>query len=337
MQILKTILSRRFFISWMAQSFGTLALGQARVFPRQSHTFRIGFGSCLRNSAQATILDQVLAFDPHLFVWLGDNIYGDTENMDLLRKRYAVLGNNPRFQRLRQHCPNLSIWDDHDYGSNNAGQEYPKKAESRDIFLDFWGVPHNDPRRSHSGIYGSYLFGQDQQTIQILLLDGRSFRTTKKRNPSGTMLGAEQWRWLESELLKPSALKIICSGIQVVPTEHGYESWSEFPHERQRLFEFIQSHKIPGVIFTSGDQHWAEISKLDGALGYPAYDLTASSLDQSWPLPRNSLRVGRASWTPSFGMIVVDWGAVEPMVHLQIITAAGEIIENHGVKLESLR
>ncbi len=39
---------------------------------------RIAFGSCLRKPSGAEILDQVVAYKPDLFVWLGDNIYVDT-------------------------------------------------------------------------------------------------------------------------------------------------------------------------------------------------------------------------------------------------------------------
>jgi len=100
--------------------------------------------------------------------------------------------------------PNLAIWDDHDYGANNAGQEYPKKKQSRDIFLNFWKVPQDDPRRLHDGIYGAYMFGHGMETVHVILLDGRSFRSTSKGAAPGTMLGEEQWQWLELELLKPS-------------------------------------------------------------------------------------------------------------------------------------
>lgn len=333
-----TFISRRHFIGIVAQGVGTVALAQERRHLRAGRSsFRIALGSCLSNSADASILDRVVEADPQLFLWLGDNIYGDTQDMSVLRQRYQVLGNNPRFQRLWNRCPYLAIWDDHDYGQNNAGSEYPKKEESRQIFLDFWRVPANDPRRSRPGNYGSAFFGEGDRSVHVILLDGRSFRTTDKFDPNGTMLGEDQWRWLEAEIQRPSAVKVIASGIQVVPTEHGFEGWNEFPRERQRLFDIIRKHRVPGVVFASGDQHWAEISKLNGALGYPAYDLTASSLDQSWPAPHNSLRVGRASNDPSFGMIIMEWEAPVPFLRFQIISARGQIIEDQSIPIASLK
>ncbi len=336
MRFFSNILTRRHFLTLVAQGVSGIALAQElQTRSSQADSFRIGFGSCLKNSGDAQILDRVVEADPQLFVWLGDNIYGDTENMQLLQKRYAVLGNNPRFQRLWNHCPNLAIWDDHDFGADNVGQEYPKKRESRAIFLDFWKVPGDDLRRSHEGIYGSYLYGEAEREVHMILLDNRSFRTRKNIN-SGSILGAAQWAWLEEELQKPSAVKIICSGIQVVSTEHGYEGWNEFPAERQRLFDLIKKYQVPGVLFVSGDQHWAEISKLSGALGYPAYDLTASSLDQYWRAPANSLRVGRAYESANFGMIIVEWSPT-PILRLQILNGQGAVVEDQSVPLALLK
>jgi len=331
----KGILSRRYFLTLLGQGLATVSVAQTGLLREGLRSMRIGFGSCLKDSRRALILDTVVEADPDLFVWLGDNIYGDTENMSILQRRYTVLEQNSRFQRLTQHCPNLAIWDDHDYGADNAGQEYPKKNESRAIFLNFWKVPQDDPRRLHDGIYGAYMFGQGMETVHVILLDGRSFRSASKDGESGTILGDEQWQWLEQELLKPSTIKIICSGIQIVASEHGYEGWCEFPHEQRRLFDLIKTHRVPGVVFVSGDQHWAEISKLDGALSYPAFDLTASSLDQSWPLPPNSLRVGRASSDPSFGMIVIEWSHT-PLLRFQIINAQGVLLENYAISLSQL-
>jgi alkaline phosphatase D len=111
---------------------------------------------------------------------------------------------------------------------------------------------------------------------------------------------------------------------------------TKFPHEQRRLFELIKTHRVPGVVFVSGVQHWAELSKKEGALGYPAYDLTASSLDQSWPLPRNSLRVGRASSSPSFGMIIIEWNPL-PLLRFQIVSTDGSLLESQSVPLSQLR
>lgn len=337
-------ISRRDFIKAGAAGLGAMAAdGLARNLPGTptplppAHFSRVAFGSCLHDSAGAAVLDTVVKAAPHAFVWLGDNIYGDTADMALLRSKYKVLADNPRFQKLKAHCPNLALWDDHDYGLDNAGLEYAQKKASQQIFLDFWGVSAQDPRRTREGIYHSQIFGETGRTVHIICLDGRYHRTTDKRDPEGTMLGATQWKWLEDQLKVPASLRIICSGIQVVPDEHGYEGWHEFPREKTKLYNLIKDSRTGGVVFTSGDQHWAELSKADKALGYPAYDLTASSLDQEWDLPVNNRRVGAGSRTANFGIIDVEWERPDPLVHFRIHSAStGSILLDHPVGLSTL-
>jgi alkaline phosphatase D len=95
---------------------------------------RIAFGSCAKQSKDQPIWDAVLATKPELFVFLGDNIYGDTRDMKELRAKYAQLAAKPGFQRLRASTPLLATWDDHDFGEDDAGADYPMKEESRRSF-----------------------------------------------------------------------------------------------------------------------------------------------------------------------------------------------------------
>ena len=101
----------------------------------------IAFGSCSKEDKDQPILETILTKEPELFIYLGDNIYGDTRDMDILKKKYDLLGAKDEFQNLRSNCMVLATWDDHDYGENDAGRHYPYKAESKEIFLDFWQEP----------------------------------------------------------------------------------------------------------------------------------------------------------------------------------------------------
>ena len=125
------------------------------VFVNETHAVsRLAFGSCLRNPKGAEILEKVVAYKPDVFVWLGDNVYIDT-NSDTNRflDRYGKLGANPRFKKLRDTCPNLAIWDDHDSGNDNVGKAYPLKEYSKTVFLEFWQVPHTEIMMKRSGVY----------------------------------------------------------------------------------------------------------------------------------------------------------------------------------------
>ena len=76
------------------------------------HEFKIAFGSCGHQNKPQPILKKVVAEKPDLFIYLGDNIYGDTRNMDTLQKKYSLLGNKPEFKELKSNVPLLATWDD---------------------------------------------------------------------------------------------------------------------------------------------------------------------------------------------------------------------------------
>jgi hypothetical protein len=135
----------------------------------------IAFGSCARQTKPQPIWDAVLATAPDLFVFLGDNVYGDTTDMAELRRAYALLAAQPGFQRLRATTPVVATWDDHDYGLNDVGGDYPAKYGSREVFLDFWGEPPDSERRlRNGGIYAAYAVGTEGRRVRVILLDTRN-------------------------------------------------------------------------------------------------------------------------------------------------------------------
>jgi alkaline phosphatase D len=132
---------------------------------------RIALGSCARQNQPQPIWDPIVAAKPDLFLFLGDNIYGDSRDMNVLRDKYFQLAAIIGFQKLHETCPILAIWDDHDYGADDAGAEYPMKVESQKLFLDFFKEPLDSPRRQQKGIHDAKVFGPVGQRVQIILLD----------------------------------------------------------------------------------------------------------------------------------------------------------------------
>ena len=138
---------------------------------------RIGFGSCSDETKPQPIWDAILAKPFDLFMFLGDNIYADTRDMEVLRAKYAMLGKEPGFIQLRKTTPIVAVWDDHDFGENDAGGDYPFKEQSRQRFFEFWGEPADSPRRDRDGVYASYVFGPPGKRVQVILPDLRYNRT----------------------------------------------------------------------------------------------------------------------------------------------------------------
>lgn len=356
------------FLAPFQASLPNQVLGTSDI---QSLPSKIAFGSCGHQDKPQPILNTVVSERPDLFIYLGDNIYGDTKDMTVLRAKYETLGDKPEFRQLRSSVPVLSVWDDHDYGWNDAGKEYEFKAESKEIFMDFWRVPATSERRRHPGIYGAHKFSQavagapgnsssaaeSSPVLQIILLDTRTFRDPLSLNPKPlpegsplkneyqpdpdpkkTLLGEPQWQWLETELRKPADVRIICSSIQFGHEYNGWESWTNLPTEQARMAKLIRDTRANGVVFISGDVHWGEISRRPFEGLYPLYDVTASGLTEEWyNVEPNRLRVGEAYRDNHFGMIEIDWSQEDPLIILQIIDTAGKSRNRHEVRLSDLQ
>jgi alkaline phosphatase D len=317
---------------------------------------RIAFGSCSHQDQPQPVLDTVAERRPDLFIYLGDNIYGDTRDMAELRAKYEKQGSRPEFRRLAAQVPLLAIWDDHDYGWNDAGREYEFRDESRDIFFDFWQVSDVSPRSEHPGIYGVHTFRDGDRALQVILLDTRTFRDPLLRNegappdaafkndyrpdsdPAKTLLGGDQWQWLESVLREPADMRLICTSIQFGHEYNGWESWTNLPAEQQRMIDLIRDTQANGVLFISGDVHWAEISRRDVEGLYPLYDVTASGLTEEWHnVEPNRFRVGDAVRENHFGEISIDWSDDDPRLTLRIIDVPGHVRLSHELRLSALQ
>ena len=304
---------------------------------------RIVFGSCNHQDKPQPIWTPILAEHPDLFIFLGDNVYADTTDPDKLRATYQRLADKPGFQQLRATTNIVATWDDHDYGKNDAGAELKGKASSREIMLDFWNEPKDSPRRTQpGGIYTAYLLGEPGKIVQVILLDTRWNRTPlvtvkdkeelRQREQANmgpyeqslaagaTLLGQEQWAWLEQQLQVKADLRIIGSSIQVLSDFTGWESWSNFPRDRLQLIELLTKYQHEPIVLISGDTHWAELSEIrDGDLEWPLIELTSSGLTQEWAnISPNRHRLGKGFAKANYGVIDLDWTASPPAVSLSI-------------------
>ena len=314
---------------------------------------RVAFGSCSHQKKRQPILRTVVAKDPDVFVYLGDNIYGDTDNMDVLRSRYARLEAKAEFQALRGCCTVHATWDDHDYGTDDAGKRYAQKEASQEIFLDFWKVPVDSPRRQRPGIYGSHIWGPPGQRVQLILLDTRFFRddllpaneSDLYRNdyrpnpdPSVTLLGEAQWAWLGDELKREAEVRLIATSTQFGIEYNGFEAWANFPLEQERKFALIRETGAAGVVFISGDVHYGELSVLTPKSLYPLYDVTSSGITQTYRhVEANANRIGTAESANNFGLIDIDWNANPVTLSLGVYTVDGRASISHTVPLTALR
>jgi alkaline phosphatase D len=340
------------------QLIGFLLLFSASSYSQQE-VKAIAFGSCSNQNKDLSIFDTILFRQPDVFIYLGDNIYADTENMRIMRKKYRTLKTNPHYKNFAAHTPIIATWDDHDYGMNDSGRHYPKKEGSKKNFLKFFKEPKHSERYDHEGIYTTYNYTSDGKNIQVILLDLRTFRDNLKpydgflagdssyyytldyspqMDPDSTLLGAEQWKWLEQQLLQPADVRIIGSSTQFATQYNGYETWANYPIEQERFVQLIRQTKANGIVFISGDLHYAELSYIKSDVIYDLYDLTSSGLTESWGFSvPNENRIGVPVMENQFGMIRFELNKPEPQIILEIVDRFGQVRIQQAVRLSDLQ
>lgn len=304
----------------------------------------IAFGSCsYQTETEKQLWSEVNATNPDLWIWLGDNIYGDTEDMKVMRKKYDLQKSHIGYQRLIAKTDVIGIWDDHDFGVNDGGKEYLKKDESKAEMFRFLDVAHNHPAYERKGAYQSYAFNSGKSRVKIILLDARYFRDSLNKdeknwnipNETGEILGEDQWKWFEEQLSDSSVdLFIVGSGIQVIPEEHRFEKWANFPKELNRLYEVIKTTEKP-VILLSGDRHISEVSKIElDTYPYPLYEFTSSSLTSPWGEPRkepNKYREKEIIFETNFALLEIDTESQSLNLDISFIGKDDKVLQTHSI------
>ena len=270
--------------------------------------YKLGIGSCVDQDYPTPAWASLEKESINSFFFLGDNIYGDVPSgrLDNVILSYEKL--NDQMPSWLKNTEKLVIWDDHDYGLNDAGANYIYKAESQQIYNDAWNIDQNDPRRSREGIYFSELKDIAGKKILIVGLDTRYFRSNlikignsykPHKNSNTTILGPIQWQWLEKELSREHDILILASSIQVLATEHRFEKWANIPHERDKLLALLNKLSSK-VLIISGDRHRSGFYKLDNI-----YEFTSSSLNKGiFPsYESDSLLLGKTYTQNNYGIV----------------------------------
>lgn len=268
--------------------FHTQPLWQWRTDPP---AFRLVAGSCAYINdppydrpkdpygARYDIFQRIADRNPDVMLWLGDNVYfreADYDSRWGMAERYRHSRALPELQPLLRGTHHYAIWDDHEYGPNDANRSFSLKGESLALFERYWANPaYGLP--DTKGIFGTFSF----HDIDFFLLDNRFYRDDDHGpdSPGKTMLGHDQLAWLKNALLDSRApFKIIASGSQMFNDLAKKEGWNHFPEERSAFLEWLDEAAITGVMFMSGDVHYSALRKVDRPGTYPIYELTCSPL-----------------------------------------------------------
>jgi alkaline phosphatase D len=260
---------------------------------------------------------------PSMMLWLGDNLYfreADLESPWAMNARYRASRSHPALQGLLRAVPNYAVWDDHDYGPNNANRSFIFKDASRELFTRYWANPAYGLSEL-PGVFSVFSIGD----ADFFLLDDRTYRASdetmapdnevswwqtikdwaigsnevtrilsRRYGGSGpvwtgenkVMFGTAQMDWLKQALINSKAtFKVVVSGNQLLNDANTFEGWQHFPPERGGFFEWLSRQKVNGLLFLSGDRHHTELIKRVRKDAYPLYELTCSPLTATPAIP----------------------------------------------------
>ncbi|HIK67245.1 MAG TPA: alkaline phosphatase family protein [Flavobacteriales bacterium] len=227
------------------------------------------------------VFESIVAAEPDMMLWLGDNVYMrevDVQSYSGYLYRYTHTRAVSEMQDLLKACPNYAIWDDHDFGPNDADASWVHRDWAQDAFKTFWANPSYGAPSGANNIATAFRFSD----VEFFLLDNRSQRIHhNNRTQDIHVLGDEQIDWLIAALNKSKApFKMVAVGGEFLNTAELHENMANFP-ERQEIIDRIEEEHIHGVVFLTGDRHCTDMSRIELEGGAVIHDLTVSPLTSS--------------------------------------------------------
>ena len=294
--------------------------------------FRVAFGSCVSVDFDSTqkIWTTIANSNPTAFLWIGDNIYADSPDLNVLRKKYRQQRMVKRLLEFQASVPQLAIWDDHDYGQNDGDRRFSGKKNALKAFREYWanlnfGLP-NAP-----GVFFRWSIGK----VDFFFLDSRTYRdpNTQLDANNKTLLGSAQKSWLMNGLKESRAIfKVLVSSTSWTEWKGPFQdSWGSFRSEREEIFNFVRDENISGVFLIAGDSHRPQINVIPWSRlrGYDLYELISSPLAQRvykgklWPGKFHHVRPPNV-FRPNFGLLEFDTRASPPHVKLRLLDSEGK-------------
>ena len=253
--------------------------------PKPDDAARVSFcfSADTRESYQPfTVMNAVRAQHPDFFLHLGDTIYadrgGNARRLSEFWAKYRANREDASSQLCFSETGTYVVWDDHevtdDYLPGN-----PLAPIGRKAFLDYWPIRRHasEPER----IYRSFRWGK---ALELFLLDTRQYRDRAQ----GTMLGKSQKEWLFEAISRSQTIfKFI--GTSAPMAGGGIDRWDGYPRERAEILRYVREKGISGVVFLSGDLHYAAVTRIPKSNGL--IDITAGPLGA----PLNRVTNGTAS------------------------------------------
>ena len=301
-------------------AFGSCTYINEKQFDQEGEPFGRALG----------IIKSIESKQPDFMFWLGDNIYlrkGEWSSKTGVYRRYTNFKSQPELQSFWQNTPHYAIWDDHDFGPNDADRSFFNKEITLQAFKDFWANPGYGAN-SQPGITSQFCY----QDIEFFLLDNRYYRSPNERKTGEReILGKAQIEWLIDALVNSKAsFKFIAIGGQFISDAAVYENHATYPEERNYLLDLIEREGLKNIIFLTGDRHKTELSQLTLKNGTTIYDFTSSPMaskafDSENEGNTNQVK-GTHVATQNFGTISVSGDYKNRLLLLETFDATGKLL-----------
>lgn len=285
------------------------AVGRARTLPAAgaaAERLRFAFASCQKYEVgYYTAYEHMAREDLDVVVFLGDYIYENDDDdeavrphgfrevfaLDDYRVRYALYKSDPALQVAHAHAPWIVTWDDHEVSNDYASavHQFPERYTCEEFLARRAAAyrayyEHMPLRRSARPVGPDLpLYRRlDYGTLATFhVLDTRQYRTDQPAgprrqspgsqvlDPTATMLGAGQRRWLFDGLASSRAQwniiaqQVIMAQVDVSTAGPGpivdVDKWAGYEHERREILRFLRDRRIANPVVITGDIHsnWA--------------------------------------------------------------------------------
>jgi hypothetical protein len=289
--------------------------GHLRTFPAGPASFTFAFGSCIDTGSNGAVFDTIRQHDPLFFLLDGDFFYEDiaVDSLPMFLEGYEANLTSPAQSTLYRSAPFAYMWDDHDFGPNDADSTSASRPAAQTAYRQM--VPHYAlPDTDGGAIYQAFTVGR----VRFILTDNYSYRSPAAApdGPDKTMLGDEQQAWLEQELLAANGTYPVIVWVNsqpwIAPDAAGGDGWGAYATERQEIADFIVENDIEGLAMLSGDAHMLAID--DGSNntfasdgegpGFPVFH--AAALDRHGSEKGGPYSEGTDAGGGQFGLMTVN-------------------------------
>jgi alkaline phosphatase D len=224
----------------------------------------------------------------------------EARTVDEYRRRYALYKADPALQAAHHRCPWIVTWDDHEVDNNYAGlvgesimeSEEQMRARRACGYQAWWeNQPVRVPRVkswSDLNVTRTATWGQ---LAKFYVMDERQYRSDQAcddgskvvpcgdwADPSRTMLGATQERWIDRGLASSTERwQVLANNLMVAPYDSlegnqqrvSMDQWSGYPAARARLLKSIAQHAPNRTVVLTGDIHTHWVNELRTDFGRP--------------------------------------------------------------------